>query len=151
MTKKMDLNIRPASTMEDAVKGADIVVAVTSADEPLVRYEWIREGCLICAVGSYQELEFRVIKSMDKIIVDHLGQTMHRGELAKWVAKGLVSERDVYAELGDVVAGKKKGRESDDEKILCVLIGMGSEDMAMAGRIYEIAKERGLGQKLGWL
>lgn len=151
MGEKLDLRIEPVAAVEDAVKGADIVVTVTSADEPLVRYEWINDGCFICAVGSYQELEFRVIKSVNKIIVDHLEQTMHRGELAKWVAKGLISETDVYAELGDIVAGKKKGRESDEEKILCVPIGMGSEDTATSYRIYQIAKERGLGQKLRWL
>ena len=151
MTKKLDLNVEPVATVEDAVRGADIVVTVTSADEPLVRYEWVKDGCFICALGSYQELEFTVIKSVNKIIVDHLEQTLHRGELAKWVAKGLISERDVYAELGDIVAGKKKGRESDEEKILCVPIGMGSEDIATSYRVYQIAKEKGLGQKLRWL
>lgn len=67
--------------IEDAVKSADIVVTVTSADEPLVRYEWVKDGCFICAVGSYRELEFRVTKSVKRIVVDHLEQTMHRGNL----------------------------------------------------------------------
>lgn len=151
MAKKLGLNVNPVATMEDAVKGADIVVTVTSADEPLVHYEWLKDGCFICAVGSYQELQFRIVKSVDKIVVDHLEQTMHRGELAKWVSKGLLSERDVYAELGDIVAGKKKGRESDTEKILCVPIGMGSEDLAVAKRIYDISLEKGIGTKLRWI
>ncbi len=151
MSERFSFKIRQVGTIKSAVQGADIVVTVTSADEPLVRYEWLKDNCFVCAVGSYQELEFRVIKSVNKIIVDHLEQTMHRGELAKWVSKGLVSERDIYAELGDVVAGKKPGRESDEETILCVPIGMGSEDIAVAHRIYELSMKKGLGQKLRWL
>jgi alanine dehydrogenase len=151
MGAKLGLSIYPVTTIQDAVKGADVVVTVTSADEPLVHYEWLKDGCLICAVGSYQELQFRILKSVDRIIVDHLEQTMHRGELAKWVIRGLLSERDVYAELGDIVAGKKKGRESDTEKLLCVPIGMGSEDLAVAKRIYDISLEKGIGTKLTWI
>lgn len=151
MSETFSFRIKQVATIKSAVQGADIIVAVTSADEPLVRYEWLKDSCFICAVGSYQELEFRVIKSVNKIIVDHLEQTMHRGELAKWISKGLISERDIYAELGDVVAGKKLGRESDKERILCVPIGMGSEDIAIAHRIYELSMKKGLGQKLRWL
>jgi len=151
MSDKLSLQIKPVSTLEEGVKDADIIVTVTSADEPLVRYEWLKDGCFICAVGSYQELQFRIVKSVNKIVVDHLEQTMHRGELAKWVSKGLFSERDVYAELGDIVAGKKKGREFPGEKILCVPIGMGSEDIAISKRIYELSTEKSLGHKLRWL
>jgi len=87
---------------------------------------------------------------VDKIVVDHLKQTMHRGELSKWVAMGLISEKDVYAELGDIVVGKKAGRISEAENILCVPIGMASEDVATANRAYQLAIEKGLGQKLRW-
>lgn len=151
MSEKLSLEVSPVPTVEEGVRDADVIVTVTSADEPLVRYEWLKDGCFICAVGSYQELQFRVVKSMNKIVVDHLGQTMHRGELAKWVLKGLLSERDIYAELGDIVAGKRRGRELQDERILCVPIGMGSEDIAISKRIHELATEKGLGQRLRWL
>ncbi|UCB61228.1 MAG: ornithine cyclodeaminase [Candidatus Bathyarchaeota archaeon] len=151
MGKKLSLNVSPVDSMENGVKGADIIVTVTSADAPLVRNEWLKTGCFICAVGSYQELDFKIIRTVNKIVVDHLEQTMHRGELAKWVSKGLISKRDVYAELGYIVAGKKKGRESDTERILCVPIGMGSEDIAISKRIYEISLKKGLGKKLRWL
>lgn len=151
MSQKLGLIVKPAEDIKEAVKGADVIVAATTADKPLVKYEWIKKGCFICAIGSYQELDYRVTKSMNKIVVDHLKQTMHRGELSKWFAKGLLSERDVYAELGDIVAGKKPGRESDIENILCVPIGMGSEDVAAAYRVYQLAKEKGVGQKLRWL
>jgi hypothetical protein len=58
---------------------------------------------------------------------------------------------DIYAELGDIVAGEKPGRETNTENILCAPIGMGSEDVATAYRVYKLAQEKGLGQKLRWL
>lgn len=151
MGKKTSLKIKPVEDMEEAVTGSDILITATAANEPLVKREWVKKGCLICALGSYQELEYQLIKNVNKIVVDHLEQTMHRGELAKWVRKGLISERDVYAELGDIVAGLKKGRESEDETMLCVPIGMGSEDIATAYRVYQLATEKGLGRRLSWL
>jgi ornithine cyclodeaminase/alanine dehydrogenase-like protein (mu-crystallin family) len=151
MSGKTGLEIKPMENMEEAVTGSDILITATTADEPLIKRNWVKKGCLICAIGSYQELEYQLTKSVDKIVVDHLEQTMHRGELAKWVRKGLISERDVYAELGDIVAGRRKGRESDEERILCVPIGMGSEDIAMAYSVYQLATEKGLGRRLRWL
>ncbi len=149
--EKFDLNVKPVENVKEAVSEADVIVTVTNANEPLVKHEWIKKGCFICAVGSFQELEYRLVKAMNKIVVDHIKQTMYRGELAHLVRKGLISERDVYAELGDIVAGKKPGRESEEEKILCIPIGIGGHDVAVACRIYQLAMQKKIGQKLEWM
>jgi ornithine cyclodeaminase/alanine dehydrogenase-like protein (mu-crystallin family) len=93
-------------------------------------------------------MEYQAIKKMDKIVVDHLGQTMHMGELNTWVQRGLISERDVYAELGEIVAGRKVGRQTREDRILAAPIGLASLDMATAARVCELAKEKQIGRVL---
>jgi len=149
MTKRTDLTIVPEPNREKAVRGSDVVVTCTVVDIPMVKRDWIKEGVLILAIGSYPNLDYDVVKSMDKIVVDHLLQTRHAGELSRLFSQNLISERDIYGELGDIVVGKKKGRESDED-ILMVPIGMASEDLAVAHETYKLAKARGMGQKLAW-
>lgn len=149
MTEKVSLRVRAEPDLAEAVKGTDIIVLVTSAEVPLIKHNMIEKGCLICSLGE-TNLDFQATKSMDKIVVDHLEQSMHMGELAKWVTQGILSERDVYCELGDIMTGKKPGRESAEEKILTVLYGVASSDIAIASKIYNIAREKGLGTRLRW-
>jgi len=62
--------------------------------------------------------------------------------------QGKINNSDIYANLGEIVNGKKAGRENEEERIFFLPIGMGSEDVIAAFKIYEIAKEKGIGQKL---
>ena len=145
MTAELGLNILPKKSYQDVVDGADIVCTVTIGDEPMVRQKWLRKGSLVISAGSYQELEPEVVLSADKIVVDHWGQASHRGELAKLVETGKLGEKDIHAEIGEILVGKKKGRERDDETILAVPIGLGSLDIGCAFEVYRKAKEKGVG------
>ena len=152
MSQKLNLKVRAMSSVKEAVDNADVVITVTTANEPLVRAEYLKDkGTLMCSLGSYQEFDFISIKRSDKIVVDHLEQTLHRGELAKWVQKGMLTTGDIYADLGQIVSGKKPGRESEGENIFCVPIGMGCDDIAIAYKVWETAKSRKLGRTLSWL
>lgn len=152
MSEKTGLGIKAAENVAEAVKDADVVVTVTTADEPLVKARWLKaKGTLMISIGSYQEFDFPAIKRAQKIIVDHLEQTLHRGELAKWVTKGMLSERDVYATIGEVLSGKIPGRVNDDENIFCVPIGMGCDDLALAYKVWEKAKSINKGTVIPWL
>ena len=122
-----------------------MVCTVTIADEPLVRKEWLKKGSLVVSAGSYQELEPGVVLSADKIVVDNWTQTSHRGELAKLVEVEKLGEKNIHGEIGDILAGKKKGRERDDENILAVPIGLGSVDIGCAVEVYRKATEKGIG------
>jgi len=102
------------------------------------------------SMGSYQELDDVFVLSADKLVVDNLEQCMHRGELARLVAKGKLTETDVYCELGQVVAGVKPGRQTPDERILVVPIGLGSLDIAIARRVLDRATEKGIGQRFSF-
>jgi ornithine cyclodeaminase/alanine dehydrogenase-like protein (mu-crystallin family) len=77
--------------------------------------------------------------------VDNWSQCKHRGELRKLAERGAVTEANITAEIGEVVAGLKPGRESEKERILAVPVGMGSQDVAIASKVYKKAIEKGLG------
>lgn len=150
MSKETNLKIIPVESPEKAVVGADIVVTVTVADEPIVKEKWMKKGSFFAHVGSYQEEEYEVVLNSDKIVVDEWKHVLHRETpvLAKMYKDGLLSEDRIYADLGEIIIGKKKGRESDDERIFFAPIGMGSEDVAVAYKLYKNAKQKGLGKVL---
>jgi ornithine cyclodeaminase len=111
------------------------VITCTASRAPLVRAQWIRRGCHITAVGSdgagKQELDPELLAGADRLVVDSRDQCARLGELQHALAAGLVSaERAV--ELGEIVAGRRPGRESEDELTVCDLTGVGVQDVAAA-------------------
>lgn len=145
MKAELGLDILPKKSYQEVVEGADILCTVTVGNEPMVRKEWLKKGSLVIAAGSYQELHPEVILSADKIFVDHWGQASHRGALAKLVEAGKIGEKDIHAEIGEILAGKKKGRENEGETILAVPIGIGSVDIGCAFEVYRKALEKKIG------
>lgn len=149
MTLALDLDVRPVDSAERAVRGADVVVTVTVADEPIVKDAWMKRGSFFAAVGSYQEEEFEVVSNSDKVFVDGLEHVLHRGTpvVALMVARGLLDEKKI-GELGAVICGEIPGRETPDERIFFSPIGMGTEDVCVCYRAYKLALEKGVGTKL---
>ena len=135
-----------ASSPEEAASG-DVVICVTWSKDKFVKNSWIKPGTALFAMGSYQECEDAFILSADKIIVDHIAQCLHRGALKELSDQGKIAEKDIYATIGEIAAGKKKGRTSDSERILCIPIGTGAMDVAVATVACQRALERGLGGK----
>lgn len=150
MSEKTGLKVVAAVSPKEAVVGADVIVTVTVADEPIVKDAWVKEGSFFSHVGSYQEEEYEVVLHSDKIVVDVWEHVLHRKTpvLAKMYLDGTLSEDRIYSNLGDIIIGKKKGRENDKERIFFSPIGLGSEDIAVASMIYLKAKEKGLGTVL---
>jgi alanine dehydrogenase len=141
----LKLPIRPSSQAKEAVEGADIIVTVTSSEGEFVRDEWIKPGAFIASVGSYPELEPALPKNVEKLVVDDRTQARYRGELWKGYERGEFTDGMIYAELGEIVSGKKKGRETREERTLACLTGVGTLDVAVARRIYETALASNLG------
>lgn len=148
MGEQYGLAVSDAPTVEAAVADADIVVLLTTAHEPFVKAEWIPEGCLTLAMGSYQQTEDKLILDSDKLIVDCWGQAEHRGELKLLVETGQVSANDIAAELGFIAAGNRPGRTSDKERLMAVLVGLGAHDVYVAGQVYQRAIAAGVGQRV---
>ena len=126
----------------EAVTGADIIVTATAADTVLVKNEWVKAGALVSTIGSYQEIEEELVMAADKLIVDHLEQNLHRGEFFKLFQKGALTTTDIYAELGDIISGKKTGRDSVNERIVISPIGMGCLDISIAGMLLQKIAEK---------
>ncbi len=134
-----------AARPEDAAVDVDVVVSVTHANNGFFKNDWFKPGMIIFPLGSYQECDDRCILTADKIIVDHVGQTLHRGALAKLGASGKISEKDIYATIGEVAAGKKPGHFSGGERVLCVAIGTGAMDVSVATLAWQRAREKNPG------
>jgi ornithine cyclodeaminase/alanine dehydrogenase len=124
---------------------ADALLCVTTARDKFLRERWVHPGTSVLALGSYQECEDALVLGMDKILVDHVEQCMHRGALRDVVAAGKLAAADLHGTIGEVVAGRKPGRTSATERILCVPLGTGAMDVAVATLAYRRARERGLG------
>jgi alanine dehydrogenase len=145
---KLGIPVEAVATARRAVEESDIIVTATSSSEPIVEADWLKAGVFIAAIGSLQEVTDDVVYRMDKVLVDNLEQTTHRGALARMFQSGKIDKNRIYVELGGIVSGKKRGRISDSEDILLVPIGMGSEDMGVAGHLYGKAIKRGVGTTL---
>jgi len=147
-----DLRFVLASSVRDAIEGADVVITVTASREPLVRADWIAPGALVIAVGSdgadKQELDVAVLARADRIVADSLPQCLRLGEIHHAVDRGAISKEKVTAELGEITAGLKPGRTSDDEIIVCDLTGVGVQDIAAASLVLERALQDGRGERL---
>lgn len=136
MSEELGLSVRAFKTNKEVCLESDIIVTATIANEPLVMKEWLKKGATVLSLGSFQELDEEIPLGADKLIVDNWEQNSHRGELLKLVEKGKINEKDIYAEIPDIVVGKKLGRDNDDEIICATIIGMGSTDIGVAGETY---------------
>lgn len=137
-------NIVIASTPKEASE-ADIAICVTQSKDEFFQYDWFKPGMILFPMGSYQECSDECIEKADKIIVDHPGQALHRGALAKHGADGRLTESGLYATIGELAAGKKTGMMKPDERVICIPIGTGAMDVSVAGLAWERAREKGIG------
>ncbi len=139
----------PYDERERAVRDADLVLTLTTGDEPMVRYEWLKPGALVLKLGSYQELDLEVIRRADKVVVDRWKYVGPRvPELKMLAAEGAFGPEDVHAEWPDIVAGRAAGRERDDEIIVYIALGIWGAYAAILPEVYRRAVAQGLGTRL---
>ncbi|MCK4937962.1 MAG: alanine dehydrogenase [Methanosarcinales archaeon] len=129
----------------------DILVTTTPVRSPLVKAEWIKPGTHINAIGAdaagKEELNPMILKKA-KVVVDAVAQASHSGEVNVPISKGIFSVDEIYSELGQIVSGKKPGRESDAEITVFDSTGLAIQDVVTADLIYRRAIERKLGTEL---
>src|SRR5437899_4036742 len=151
MEKLHGIRVLPAKTVEQAVRGSDVVITVTPSREPLVRAEWVAPGTHITAVGAdspdKQELDVGVLQNADKGVADRLDQCVLFGEIHHAIEAGVLRPGDVYAELGEIAAGLKRGRTSGQEITIADLTGVGVQDAAVAELVVDAALRRGAGKQ----
>ncbi len=145
-------SVTPVASWRECVVGADIVVEASrlEAPQPLLRTEWIERSAFVVPYGTMSAVELSLTDIMDKIVVDDWGQCKagQFGSLRSHVATGKLSEKNLHAELGQIVAGKKAGRENDDETILFWHRGLSLSDIALGHAMLAKAEKLGVGTQL---
>jgi len=137
---------------ESCVRGADIVVEASrlASPSPLLKTDWIETGALVVPYGTMSAVELTLTDIMDKVVVDDWGQCKSGqfGSLRAHVNAGKLSADTLHAELGEIVAGRKPGRERDDETILLWHRGLALSDIALGAAMLDKALRLGIGQRL---
>ncbi|MFN2493740.1 MAG: ornithine cyclodeaminase family protein [Pyrinomonadaceae bacterium] len=148
LSKELAITVDAVEDISDAISKSDICVACTPAHQPFLKKEFVSPGTFIAAVGAdspeKQELETALIAG-NKLVVDVLDQCASIGELHHAIEMGMMKKEDVYAELGEVVAGVKPARASADEIIIFDSTGMALQDVMTAAMVYEKAVRKGAG------
>lgn len=141
--------IRAVDSVREAVEGADIVVTATPSTKPIVMDSMISPGMHFNCIGAdapgKQELDPAILKRA-KIIVDDVEQAAHGGEINVPLSQGIISLKDVWAEIGEVIAGAKKGRENPIEVTVFSSTGLAVQDAATAKLAYDKAVAKGIGR-----
>jgi alanine dehydrogenase len=147
--KGKKFKMKAASSVRACVKESDIIVTTTPSRKPLVKLEWLKEGAHINAIGAdakgKQELDVKILKK-GRIVVDAWEQASHSGEINVSLTKKQLSKKDVYANIGEVVAGRKKGRKNKKEITIFDSTGLAVQDIAIADIIYKKAKRLNKGR-----
>lgn len=148
---KFDLKVEVFDNPRDVVRFADVLATLTPAKKPIVIDDWVCEGTHVNAMGAdapgKQELDWRILRRA-KIVVDDYEQAVHSGEVNVPISQGVLNRSDIYAELGEVAAGLKKGRERDKEVTVFDSTGLAIQDIIVAQYVYTEALKLGLGTEI---
>ena len=135
------------SNYEKAATDSDIIVTAISAQIPILQASWIKQGAFYCHVAGWEDA-YDVPLSMDKIVCDSWNSAKHRTQtISRLYKMGRLTDDDIYADLPEIVAGKK-GRESDDEKIYFNSVGLSYVDVALGYQLYQQVKDKGFGYEM---
>lgn len=152
MSERLNVEVRAVASGEEAIRGADIAVTITSANEPVLFGDWLSEGMHICAVGATtpyrRELDEVAVGRASTVVVEHLPQAEAEcGELI-YAAMRAKLRWGTVRELKDVVSGAIPGRVRDAEITLFDSIGVGTEDVAVAAYLLEKARKQSIGKTI---
>jgi len=149
MSSEIRLTAQAVRELKPAVRDSDVCVTCTPSKEYFLKKEYVKDGTFVAAVGAdnadKQELDPKLLVS-NKVVVDILDQCATIGDLHHALNAGLVTRENVHAELGEIVAGKKAGRTSNDEITIFDSTGMALQDAAAAALVYEKAMQTGKGK-----
>lgn len=148
--KEFDVRIVAASTAAEALEDADIITTVTTSKKAVFDGRLVKKGAHINGVGSYTpemaEIDEYIVTHADKVYVDTKdGAVNESGDIIQPIKNGVFSVDRVTGELGEVIAGKIPGRQSDDEITFFETTGSAVLDIVTAQRIYECAVSQGIG------
>lgn len=134
--------------LQTAIEGADVIVTATSAQAPLLKANWFKSGAFYSHVGGWED-EYEVAKICDKIVCDDWETVKHRTQtLSRMYKEGELKDKDIHANLVEIVTGEKPGRTNPDERTYFNAVGLAYADIAIAYAMFQRASQAGFGQDL---
>ena len=153
MTELLGVKVVPQKNSADAVKGSDIVITATTSKAPVFDGQLLKEGTHVSGIGSHhgpgiKELDEVTIKRAKLVVDQREAALKEAGDIIDPIAKGVITPDHIYAELGELVIGKKKGRTSNNEITVFKSVGLAVQDMSTAVKVYELAQKKGIGKTI---
>ncbi|MDO4988454.1 MAG: ornithine cyclodeaminase family protein [Synergistes sp.] len=150
LAEKFGAKLRAAATPNEAIDDADVITTVTTSSEPVFDGRGVKEGAHINAVGVFtpekHELDEYIVNRADKIFLDNREAVLEEaGDFLIPLRKGNFSLNKITGEIGDLLLGYAKGRESDREITLMKTVGFATLDVTIAHKTYEKAVASGAG------
>jgi len=143
MRKDMGLNVRSVATPKEAVHDSDIIVTagpIFKEPHPVIEDDWVKSGVFASPVDFDSYWEKSAFENCDKFVTDDKDQCLYYKSLGYFQ-----HIPEIYADLGEIAAGIKPGREQKEEKIICANLGLAMDDMATAIKIYKKAVRNNIG------
>ncbi len=152
MSVKLSIEVTPVEQPQHAVENMPIVVTGTSSREPVFDGDWLADGALVCAIGSNwlqkAEIDVTAIRRAGRVVCDSVEACRHEaGDFVPAIEAG-VFDYSTAIDLSDVVAGRKEGRGSASEIIIFKSVGLAIEDVALGGKLIELANQHKVGAPL---
>ncbi len=141
--------VEAVASVEEALRGADLIVTATSAHEPVLKREWVAPGSHINAVGTYspsaREIDAATVAA-SRLFVDRRESAVNEaGDYILAVEEGAIGPEHILGEIGEILVGDKRGRTSPEEITMFKSLGLAVEDLAAAQYVYSQAKMKGAG------
>ena len=152
MSATCEVEVVPAASAEEAVRGHDIVITATNARDPVLFGKWLTEGCHVNLIGSNflsrAEADVEVFRRAKLVTIDSKDQgRMEAGDFTAALDQGVLHWTDVR-ELAPVLVGRYPGRQSPADVTVFKSLGLGVEDIAVAVKVVELARAKGVGSVL---
>jgi ornithine cyclodeaminase/alanine dehydrogenase-like protein (mu-crystallin family) len=147
-----EFGVEVASSAEDAVRGADVVVTATNATEPVLERSWLKEGAHLNAVGGrppqMTELDPETVAAAALFVDRRESAENEAGDYRQALEEGAIGPEHIRAEIGEVLIGAKPGREDDTQLTMFRSLGLAVEDLAAAEYVVRRAQETGAGTEV---
>ncbi|MHA2106136.1 MAG: ornithine cyclodeaminase family protein [Candidatus Hodarchaeales archaeon] len=152
MTKKLQIPVEVATSAEDIIKSSEIILTATTSALPIFHGKWIQPGTHISGIGSHspgtRELDSETILR-SKVVCDQVSACLaEAGDIIIPITEGNITKEHIYGELGEIITGKKPGRENDQEITLFKSVGLAVQDAATARLVYEKAIAENIGTRV---
>jgi ornithine cyclodeaminase/alanine dehydrogenase-like protein (mu-crystallin family) len=139
MTKKLGVDVAPASSGEEACRDADIVLTATTSSVPVISRKWLKDRVHVSAIGAFypdwRELDTATVAESKLVIDDREGIMLEAGDILIPIEEGAITEDHIYAELKELASGEKKGRTPEDGVTVFKSVGIAIQDSSVASLV----------------